>query len=142
MTEKFKKSRAFTSGILVFDGKILILKRGPTAPTYPNMWDTLGGHLVERETAEECIIREAKEECGLDVRIKKAGRVFEYIDEYGRGIAIPYLLESDSNKVKLSFEHTEFKWIEPKEIKNYNCVPDLIEDYKIFGLIEWQKKKT
>jgi 8-oxo-dGTP pyrophosphatase MutT (NUDIX family) len=81
------------------------------------------------------MIREAKEECGLDVKIKKAGKVYEYYDDYGRVIAIPFLLESNSSKVKLSFEHSEYRWIEPKDLKNYDCVPDLVEDVKIFGLV-------
>jgi 8-oxo-dGTP diphosphatase len=136
MTEKLKRTRAFTSGILFKDGKILIMKRGSAAPTYPNVWDNLGGHLIERESAEECMIREAKEECGLDVRIKKTGKVYEYVDKYGRSVVIPYLLESDSNKVKLSFEHTEYKWVEPEELKNLECVPDIIEDCKVFGLLK------
>jgi len=131
---KEMKTRIFTSGILMRKGKILIVKRGPTAPRFPNMWDDIGGHPNENENAEDCMIREAKEECGLDVKIKKAGKVYEYYDDYGRAIAIPFLLESNSSKVKLSFEHVEYKWIEPKELKNYDCVPDLIEDVKIFIL--------
>jgi len=132
---KEMKTRIFTSVILLHKGKILIVKRGPTAPRFPNMWDDIGGHPNENESAEDCMIREAKEECGLDVKIKKAGKVYEYYDDYGRVIAIPFLLESNSSKVKLSFEHSEYRWIEPKDLKNYDCVPDLVEDVKIFGLV-------
>ena len=128
-------TRIFTSGILTYDGKILILKRGETAPRFPGIWDPPGGHLKdERETAEECMLREVKEECGLDVKIKESGEVYQLFDDYGRAIVIPFLLESDTDKVKLSFEHTEYKWIEPKEIKNYECCPDLINNIRIFGL--------
>jgi 8-oxo-dGTP diphosphatase len=129
------KMRIFTSGILMHKGKILILNRGPNTPRYPNMWDSIGGHLNENENVEDCMIREAKEECGLDVKIRKAGKIYEYYDDYGKAVVIPFLLESNSKRVKLSFEHVECKWIEPKELKNYDCVPDLIEDVKIFRLI-------
>lgn len=138
MSEGMKKmkTRVFTSGIVMYKGRVLILKRSPTAPRFPNEWDNVGGHFKdENESAEECILREAKEECGLNVKIKKAGKVFEIFDEYGRAVVIPFLLESDSDKVVLSFEHTEYKWIEPEEIKSYVSVPDLIEDAKIFGFI-------
>ena len=129
------KTRVFSSGVLLHDGKILIIKRGPTAPRNPNMWDGSGGHLNENESAEDCMLREAKEECGLDVTIKKTGPVYEFIDEYGRAISIPFLLESFSDRVRLSEEHVDYKWVEPRELGNYNCVRDLLENVKIFGLV-------
>lgn len=113
----------------------MIIKRSSSAPRHPGEWDVPGGHLKdEKETAEECMIREAKEEIGLDVKIKKAGKVYEYLDEYGRAIAIPFLLESGSNEVKLSHEHTEFRWIEPSQISKFKIGIDAIEDVKLFGL--------
>lgn len=34
---------------------------------YPNTWDVPGGHVEEGETAAQCIVREMKEEMGLDL---------------------------------------------------------------------------
>ena len=34
---------------------------------FPNMWDVPGGHVEPGETPEECIVREMKEEMGLDL---------------------------------------------------------------------------
>jgi 8-oxo-dGTP diphosphatase len=34
---------------------------------YPNTWDVPGGHVEERETAAQCIVREMKEEMDLDL---------------------------------------------------------------------------
>ena len=131
------KTRIFTSGILLRNKKILIIKRSSIAPRFPNMWDSIGGHLKDgNESAEDCMIREAKEEVGLDLKIKKAGKVYEFYDDYGRAIVIPFLLESDSDKVKLSFEHSEYKWIEPKDLKNYESAPDIFESAKNLGLIK------
>jgi 8-oxo-dGTP diphosphatase len=124
----------FTDGFLIKDGKVLIIKRNIDAPTYPGRWDVPGGKLQE-ESAEDCMIREAKEELGIDVKILKSGKVFEIFDEYGRQIGIPFILESDSKEIKLSFEHTEYKWINPKKLRNYRCAPDIIEAAKVLGLI-------
>ena len=38
----------------------------PTIP-YPNTWDVPGGHVEEAETPAQCIVREMKEEMGLDL---------------------------------------------------------------------------
>ena len=34
---------------------------------YPNTWDVPGGHVEEAETPAQCIVREMKEEIGLDL---------------------------------------------------------------------------
>ena len=48
--------------------QILLLLRDdiPSIP-YPNMWDIPGGHVEDGETAEECIVREMKEEMNLNI---------------------------------------------------------------------------
>ena len=131
-------TRVFTGGILIHNGKILILKRKSDDPMHPEFWDILGGFFKENESAEDCVTRETKEEIGLDVNIKKVGKVYEVMDDYGRAICIPFLLETKSKKqepkIKISEEHSEYKWIEPKHIKNYECAPDIFESAKILGV--------
>lgn len=39
----------------------------PTIP-YPNMWALPGGHIDEHETPRECIIREVREELGIELK--------------------------------------------------------------------------
>ncbi|MBP1738131.1 MAG: hydrolase, partial [Deltaproteobacteria bacterium] len=34
---------------------------------YPNTWDVPGGHVEKGETAAQCIVREMKEEMGLEL---------------------------------------------------------------------------
>ena len=113
--------------------KILILKRKVGDGPHGGRWDSAGGHLQEDESAEETMLREAKEETGLNVRIKMSGKVFEMIEEDDRWVVIPYLLEADSDEVKVS-EHDGFKWINPKDLDNYSTVPDLPKICRMFGL--------
>ena len=130
------ETRVFTSAIIIHKGKLLILKRSKFVKFNPRMWDSVGGHLKEYETAEENILREAKEETGLDIKILKCGKSYEIRDKYGRWIVIPFLCKADTEKVKIKpDEHSKYKWISPQEIENYDCVPDIKEDLKLFGLI-------
>lgn len=127
------ETRVFTSGLLLFKSHILILKRSPNSKFKPNVWDSVGGHIGEYETAENCILREAKEETGLDVEIIKSGKSYEINNRDGRWIVIPFLLESDSDKVVVKGdEHSEYKWISLNEVADYECVPDLIMNIKLF----------
>lgn len=79
---------------------------------------------MEEESAEECISREAKEESGLEVKIRRYGPAFEYLDKYGRAVGLPFLLQSKSRRVRLS-EHTEYRWVSLRELKKYDCVPEI-----------------
>lgn len=117
-------TRLFTAGILTRGGKVLVLRRKEDDDTYPGMWDCVGGHFEEGESAEACMSRELTEESGLRAKILKTGPLIEYRDGYGRSIAVPYLLESRSGRVKLS-EHTEFSWVPPAEARTLKAVPVL-----------------
>jgi 8-oxo-dGTP diphosphatase len=127
------RTRVFTTGVLMRGKKLLILRRKPDDDTYPGVWDCVGGHLKDEETAEDCMIREAKEESGLTVRIVRAGSPIEFSDQYGRAIALPFILGSRSGKVSLT-EHSEYRWVSLEDLKNYDVVPDLTYALRAFKL--------
>ena len=125
--------RLFTAGIVIRGDKMLVLKRSADDDTYPGLWDCVGGHFEKGESAEECMLRETREESGLVPSIEKAGRLVEYRDEYGRSVAVPFLLESRSGKVELS-EHTEFRWVsvgEARRLKTVPCLRPVIDDFRL-----------
>ena len=37
----------------------------------------------------------------------------------------PFLFETKNDNIKLNWENSEFEWIQPKELKNYQTVPSL-----------------
>ncbi len=46
---------------------LLFLRDDKLGLPYANMWDVLGGHVESDETPRKCIIREMKEEIGLEL---------------------------------------------------------------------------
>lgn len=85
---------------------------------------------------DESLLREIKEETGLDVKI---GRPF-FVNEWRpivRGeqwqiVGIFFECFATSSEVMLSEDHDVYKWIDPKEYKNFDLVDSLIpafEDY-------------
>lgn len=54
------------SGIIIKDKRILLLKRWKDVKTAPNLWCLPWWHLEEWESNEQAVIREVKEEVGLD----------------------------------------------------------------------------
>jgi 8-oxo-dGTP diphosphatase len=76
------KMRKFTgktsTAIIPFpDGKILLVKRD-TVP-FKGYWALPGGRVDPGETAGQTVIREVKEETGLDVKIVRV--VGEYVEK-------------------------------------------------------------
>lgn len=57
-----------TSKIILVNGdRYLMQHRDENAPLNPNCWSLVGGRADEGETAEECVIREVKEEINFDL---------------------------------------------------------------------------
>ncbi len=100
------------------DGKMLAMLRGKNAPTNPLGWDLPGGILDHGEEADSGIIRETKEETGLDIESPRVFHAIARVNQLGEHWTIIYFIaHATSEDVKISWEHDEYKWIEPEELK-------------------------
>jgi 8-oxo-dGTP diphosphatase len=124
-------------GVVKFKDKILFLKRTSNRETFPNLWQTVSGFIDEGETKEAAVLREVKEETGLDGKITKTGRIFETSGKYGIWINCPFLIQVDSDKVKIDKkEHSEYLWIYPKDIINFNIVEGVEQDLRAVNILD------
>ena len=55
-------------------GEYLIAQRSASRPTFPLMWECVGGSVLKGENSIEGVLREVKEELGLDLE-QKAGKL-------------------------------------------------------------------
>lgn len=108
------------------EGEILIVKRDKEI-IFVDKWDIPGGKLENDETLFEAISREIVEEVDLKLeRIictlsssKFEGKLGDKLIIY-RNI---YLCKA-SGKVKLSPEHSEYKWVAPEDLRNFKFADD------------------
>ncbi|OGM01790.1 hypothetical protein A3K72_00235 [Candidatus Woesearchaeota archaeon RBG_13_36_6] len=130
------KTYATVVGVVKYKDRILLLKRHSKRSCSPNKWQPVSGYFKEKEAAEDAVLREVKEETGLDGKIIKAGKVFENKDKWGRWITKLFLIKVKSNKLKLDpHEHSEHRWIKPAEYSKFECIGDIKKDLKVLGLI-------
>ncbi len=61
------------------EGKYLISQRSENRPSFPLMWECVGGSVLKAEDSIEGALREVKEEVGIDLDIKKGKVVFSKV---------------------------------------------------------------
>ena len=114
-----------------YKDKILILKRSNKVGTYQEKWNTVTGYLDEPKPLIEKIMDEMQEEIGIkkdNILSYSLGEPFKFTDPKARKTWIihPAKIELKNNPdIKLNWEHTEYKWIKPEELKKFDTVPRL-----------------
>ena len=106
------KTYATVHAIVMKDGKILVLQRAKHR-TRPGTWNTVTGHIKEKESAEDAAIRELKEETNLEGQLVRTGEPF-WVDDGGvRWIVVPSLIEvGDISQFKMDESESQgFRWI-------------------------------
>jgi 8-oxo-dGTP pyrophosphatase MutT (NUDIX family) len=119
--------------ILEHDGKILLLKRSKLVGTYRGLWGGVAGYVEELEEPYDTAIKEIREEAGIDadaVELVRKGNPIEFSDTYdGRRynwIVYPFLFHIQSKElVQIDWEHEEYRWVHPSEVKKLDTVPGL-----------------
>ncbi|MBU2523473.1 MAG: NUDIX domain-containing protein [Nanoarchaeota archaeon] len=112
-----------TKGLVRCGGKYLLLKKlKDMVPENSGKWECPGGKIKETEDPEKALLREIKEETGLECKIVKELPLLHMENEKYDSTCHVYLVESRVTNVKLSDEHSEYRWVSPKEVKNMDLV--------------------
>ena len=126
------------------DGKFLITKRVMTKHWAPGWWEVSGGACMAGEDSKDAVIREVREETGLDVSNCEGGYLFTYHRENpGEGDnyfvdVYRFELDFDESDVKIQTEEAlGFKIATLDEIKalaaegiflHYDSIKSVFED--------------
>ena len=114
---------------MVYKGDmILVINR--TKSDWPGL-SFPGGHLEENETLEESVVREMKEETGLEIKNPKLCAIKEW--DWGNGVrylGLLYKTNDFKGELKSSNEGEVF-WINKKDINKYELSQDFLELFKL-----------
>lgn len=109
----------------------MILRRSEQVGSYQGRWAGVSGY-VEKSPDEQALveIREETSLSGGDVTLIRKGEPLPVEDEKlgVRWVVHPYLYHiKDRSNITIDWEHKESRWIDPKDIVEYQTVPMLKE---------------
>jgi ADP-ribose pyrophosphatase YjhB (NUDIX family) len=127
--------------LIVKNGKLLLIKRA--AKPGQGRWSIPGGLVELGERVQDAVVREVKEECGLDIEVERLVDVFDSItrDEKGRiqyqFVVVNFLAEIRGGTLKNADDVLEAKWVPLDEVEQYN----LTNSFRTFFQKHYEKLK-
>ena len=120
---EYKSPSLTVDGVIIKDNKVLLIKR--RNEPYKDKWAIPGGFVEYGEKTEDAVIREIKEETGLEAKIDGLIGVYSDPDRDPRKhvVSIAYLLTDIKGKEKGGDDAKEAKWW------YINDLPDLAFDH-------------
>ena len=119
LTEGDKMTKGAAVILIDENNRTLILKRAKESSWMPGKWGLPGGQLEEGETPKQAAIRETAEETNINVDPKDLKEL-----EVSHDVPV-YTTRSWSGKVKIDFEHDDFKWVDVAGMDKYETTPGL-----------------
>ncbi len=117
--------------IVYKNGKILIAHRIPKGDM-GNRWEFPGGKVDDGETDQMTIVREMREEFGVKAEPGEKITSCSFFHKEKECFLNAYLVQLEHDGLEKPYiltEHTEYKWVFPKEIENLNFVDSDLRIY-------------
>jgi 8-oxo-dGTP diphosphatase len=110
-----------TCAIIEQNNLVLVTQRGPSM-SLPSKWEFPGGKIENGESEETSLLREIKEELGVDIRIKR--RLAPNQHAYGSKtiLLIPFACELLSGPILLA-EHSQYLWVSRDKLLSLDWAP-------------------
>jgi len=120
--------------VIIHNGKLVLVKRG--VEPGKGRWSIPGGAVELGEGVRDTAIREAKEECGLDIELID-DKPMDAIDNMVPGekgrlqyhyILLQFLARPKGGTLKPTSDVTEARWVPLEEVEKY----DLTNSFRLF----------
>jgi nucleoside triphosphatase len=151
---KNMRMRVTVSGLIYNpEGEILLCKMPENRGAYPGQWAIPGGGIDEGEMMRETLVREIKEEVGLDVseivplsfdddvreKVNKDGSketlyMIHLVFECRVGVQDIESLENNMS-VRINDEFEAFVWVKPEDVSRYNLNEATMKTFKKKGWV-------
>ncbi len=125
------RSTKIVTSFITNNDKFLLLKRSEKVKTMKGLWSGVSG-IIEKN--EEPLIRakiEIFEELGIvgdKLKLLKSAEQIKVNSpqyENHQWEIFPFLFAAENPSIKLNWENSDYKWIEPKDLEKFETVPNL-----------------
>ncbi len=129
----YRNPAAGVAVLIIRSGRLLLARRG--VEPAKGEWDTVGGFVDEHESAEEAVVRETKEETGLEVgNLEYLGSV---PDHYGPDqkpiLHLCFLASVDGGNPVARSDVASLSWFPLDELPDRMAFPN---QSKVLGLLK------
>jgi 8-oxo-dGTP diphosphatase len=121
----YKTPKLTVDGVILENGEILLIKR--KGEPFKGKWALPGGFVEYNEKVEDAVIREIREETGVNAEIKELVGVYSdpKRDPRGHTVSIVFLLNVISGEIKCGDDACNAKFFNLKKL------PDLSFDHDV-----------
>lgn len=122
------------SGLVVHDGKVLLIRRGKEP--YKGFWSLPGGGIEDGERLRDTVKREVFEETGLIVKVGKIAGLREVIRAPDHYLLPVFFCTIIGGELRAGDDATEAEFIAPSKLSDRLLVPAMMEVFRDAGLLE------
>jgi len=122
MTDQNNKYVLVARAIIKFGNEILLVRRSET-DTRSGFYELPGGMVDPGESLEEAVVREVKEETGIEISNIKFKETNSYMVGDDRHLSGIFIAEVTTDQVVLSHEHDDYKWVSAVNFNNVQLEP-------------------
>ena len=127
------KIKLSVCGVIMYQSKFLIVKRSETDDFLPNCWEFPGGSVEDDESIENALVRDLKEEIGLDISSKPSQLIgiseeFMDKDKTERYLQLNYKIVMDTEpQIILSSEHVAYDWVSKDDPRLDDFIKNIVK---------------
>ena len=132
-----KESRSMAQALVevscavIMDGDLVLATQRSELMPHPLKWEFPGGKLKAGETPESCIIREIREELGVEIFVLQLLPSVKHFYSKGAIKLIPFVCTIRQGDIDLS-EHRSYRWVHRSELE---AIDWLDADVEVVALV-------
>ncbi|MBN2330389.1 MAG: NUDIX domain-containing protein [Candidatus Aenigmarchaeota archaeon] len=123
------------AGVVVNDGKMLIMRRSKSKSHYAGSWDFPCERVKDEGSLSGNVVRGVMEEAGLAVEVVRRGSPVTLEDGDWRFVVVPLLCDAGSRDVRMDREHDDFRWVSLDELDGFDMIHNTRDILNALGLM-------